>query len=192
MSAALFGVVAAASLGGGLYLLWLFARKRQLCDLFVSLGLMVLAALSILLAAQGLEALKSPLAAPLGVLVPLLISLGVVKAAAPRYWKWYGVFVVVGLVVIAALRPAVPVIHAVAGLVIFLLPIYAVLKKAAPVHFIGVAVGGVLIGVGGLALASAIMARPILPLELVVALLPWILLLMAVFYIYGFAAGVRR
>ncbi|AET32198.1 hypothetical protein P186_0750 [Pyrobaculum ferrireducens] len=52
--------------------------------------------------------------------------------------------------------------------------------------------GGVLIGVGSLALASAIMARPILPLELVVALLPWILLLMAVFYVYGFAAGVRR
>ncbi|WP_237179455.1 hypothetical protein [Pyrobaculum ferrireducens] len=130
MSAALFGVVAAASLGGGLYLLWLFARWRQLCDLFVSLGLVVLAALSILLAVQGLEALKSPLAAPLGALVPLLISLGVVKVAAPRYWKWYGVFAVVGLVVIAAFRPAVPVIHAVAGLVIFLLPIYAVLKKS--------------------------------------------------------------
>jgi hypothetical protein len=49
------------------------------------------------------------------------------------------------------------------------------------------------IGIGGVALASAAaMARPILPLELVVALLPWILLPMVIFFAYGFALGRRK
>ncbi|AFA39874.1 hypothetical protein Pogu_1847 [Pyrobaculum oguniense TE7] len=96
-----------------------------------------------------------------------------------------------GLAAISAFRPAVPAARAVAGLVIVLLPIYAVVKRTMPMHFLGVTAGGVLIGIGGLALASAAMARPILPLEVVAALLPWILLLMVLFYGYGFIMGRR-
>lgn len=183
MFQALMGLTAAISLIAAA-LIYRYTKNRELANLFVGVGLIVLAVLAALLAAQGLGALQSPLAAPLGALVPLMISLGVVKLVWPKWWKWYGLFVITGLAAIIAARPAVPAIHAVAGLVIFLLPLYAVIKKMYNIHFIGVTIGGALIGVGGMALASAAMARPILPLELVVALLPWILLLMVVFYAY--------
>ncbi|MEM1571718.1 hypothetical protein [Pyrobaculum sp.] len=177
------------ALGG--YCLYSYVKKREVGDVFVALGLFALGILSALLAAVGLTALQSPLAAPLGALTPLFISLGVFKLVLPKWWRWYLIFVVVGLAAISAFRPAVPAIHAVAGLVIVLLPIYAVVKRTMPMHFLGVTAGGVLIGIGGLALASAAMARPILPLEVVAALLPWILLLMVLFYGYGFIMGRR-
>ncbi|AAL65038.1 hypothetical protein PAE3607 [Pyrobaculum aerophilum str. IM2] len=192
MFGVVMSIVAALALGFGLFCLWRCVKTKELADLFVSIGAFVLAALALLLATQGLAALQSPLAAPLGALVPLLISLGVVKIAAAKWWKWYAVFVLVGLIAISVARTAVSVVHSIAGLVIVILPIYAVLKKKLPPHFIGVSIGGVLIGIGGVALASAVMARPILPLETVVALLPWILLLMTVFYAYGFILGVRK
>jgi hypothetical protein len=192
MFQAVIGVSGALSLAVALYLLYMYARRKEVVDVFVAVGLVVYLVLAVLLAVEGLKALESPLAAPLGALVPLLISLGVFKLVFPKLWRYYAVFVVIGIVAIAAVRATVPVIHSVAGLVIFLFPIYAVAKKLASAHFIGASLGGLTIGIGGVALASAAMARPILPLELVVALLPWILLLMVIFFAYGFALGRRR
>ncbi len=185
------GVSGVLSLLVALYLLYSYARRRELAEVFVSAGLIAYFILALLLALEGLKALESPLAAPLGALVPLLISLGVFKVVFPKWWKYYAIYVVVGIVAIATARVAVPVIHSIAGLVIFLFPIYAMMKKITPVHFIGVSLGGLTIGIGGIALASAAMARPILPLELVVALLPWILLLMSIFFAYGFLLSRR-
>jgi len=185
------GVSGVLSLLVALYLLYSYTRRGELANIFVSVGLIVYFILALLLALEGLKALESPLAAPLGALVPLLISLGVFKLVFPKWWRYYAIYVLVGVVAITIARVAVPVVHSIAGLVIFLFPIYAVAKKTMPMHFIGVSLGGLTIGIGGIALASAAMARPILPLELVVALLPWILLLMVIFFAYGFLLGRR-
>lgn len=186
------GVSGVLSLAAALYLFYSYACGKELADVFAAAGLVVYFVLALLLAMQGLKALESPLVAPLGALVPLSISLSVFKLIFPKWWRYYAVFVIIGVVAITAARPAVPVIHSVAGLVIFLFPIYAVAKRLMPVHFVGVSLGGLAIGVGGVALASAAMARPILPIELVVALLPWILLLTVVFFAYGFTLGRKK
>jgi hypothetical protein len=189
MFQAVIGVWGVLSLATALYLLYTYTRRKETADVFAATGLLVYFILAVLLVAEGLKALESLLAAPLGALVPLLISLGVFKFVFPKLWRYYTIFVVIGIVATAAVRAAVPVIHSVAGLVIFLFPIYAVVKKLMPTHFMVVSLGGLTIDIGGVALASAVMAHPILPPELVAALLPWMLLLMVIFFAYGFALG---
>jgi len=167
------------------------AKKRDLCDICFSIGLLVLGVLSLVLAATGYEALGLAVAPVLGALPPLLMSLGVVYVALPRYWKWYLIFVIVGIVAIAAVRQAVMVFHPVAGLILLALPVYAVIKKVAPPYFSLVSIGALLIGVGGVALATIAAGRPLLPLELVLAILPYVLLGTVVFMGLGALLGRR-
>jgi len=167
------------------------AKKKDLFDACFSIGLLVLGILSLILAAIGYEALGLAVAPVLGSLPPLLMSLGVVYVVLPRYWKWYLVFVVVGIGAAAAVRQAVMVFHPVAGLILLALPIYAVVKKIAPPYFSLVSVGALLIGVGGAALATIAAGRPFLPLELVLAILPYVLLGTMVFMGLGALLGRR-
>ncbi|QOJ79723.1 hypothetical protein IG193_00745 [Infirmifilum lucidum] len=80
--------------------------------------------------------------------------------------------------------------HSVAGLILLVLPIYAVARKAAPPYFALVSVGALLIGIGGVALATIAAGRPLLPLDLVLTILPYVLLGTIVFV--GAGALLRR
>jgi len=97
----------------------------------------------------------------------------------------------VGIAAIAAVRQAVMVFHPVAGLILSALPIYAVVKNAPP-YFSLVSVGALLIGVGGVALATIAAGRPLLPLEFVLSILPYVLLGTAVFMGLGALLGRRQ
>ena len=90
-------------------------KKRDLCDICFSIGLLVLGVLSLVLAAVGYEALGLAVVPILGALPPLLMSLGVVYVALPRYWKLYLIFVVVGIAAIAAVRQTVMALKSLAG-----------------------------------------------------------------------------
>jgi hypothetical protein len=81
---------------------------------------------------------------------------------------------------------AVPLFHGVAGLVIFVGPFYA---KGAPKGFWWVSVGGVLIGLGGIALAFISLGKQLLFFspEFVTLILTPLLFLMAGAYVLGFA-----
>ncbi|MEM1598730.1 MAG: hypothetical protein QXP31_02980 [Pyrobaculum sp.] len=181
-----------AGVAAGLYLLARAVNKRDLCDLCFGIGLLVLGALSLVLGVVGYGALQLPIAPALGAIPPLVLSLGVVAAVLPRYWKWYAVFVVVGVVVVSAFRPAVMVFHPVAGLVLFLLPIYGVLKRVVSAPYLLVSAGALLIGVGGVALATIAAGRPLLPLDVVLNILPAVLLGTTVFMAAGALLGKRR
>ena len=73
-----------------------------------------------------------------------------------KYFKWFALigFLAIAITSIAGLdtlkKIAVPLFHGVAGLVIFLGPFFA---KKAPQGFYWVGIGGLLIGLGGIALA---------------------------------------
>jgi hypothetical protein len=87
---------------------------------------------------------------------------------------------------------AVPIFHGVAGFVIFLGPFFA---KGAPKGFFWVGIGGALIGIGGLALASlTITGDPLFGIftnDLVFTILAPLLLLMTLAFAWGFMKDIN-
>ncbi len=97
-----------------------------------------------------------------------------------------------GIVAVAVVRQAVMAFHPVAGLLLLILPTYAVVKKITPPLFVLVSIGALLIGVGGVALATIAAGRPLLPPELVLSILPAVLLGTAVFLAGGALLGRKK
>jgi hypothetical protein len=89
----------------------------------------------------------------------------------------------------------VPIFHGVAGMIIFLLPLYlCFVKKDAPKGFGLVGIGGLLIGIGGIALAFIVSGRQLLFFshEFVLAILAPLLLLMTLAYTWGFMKDINK
>lgn len=80
-------------------------------------------------------------------------------------------------------------IHGIAGMIIFLLPIILVWTDLVKPWFVLVGVGGGLIGVGGLLLAFLKSGKPILSQELILTVLPGLLFLMTSCFVAGFLYG---
>ncbi|MBA4379951.1 MAG: hypothetical protein C0393_04580 [Anaerolinea sp.] len=79
------------------------------------------------------------------------------------------------------------VVHGIAGLVIFILPIYLSITGQAASGFSLVGVGGALIGVGGILLALLKTGKPLLSRATILKVLPGLLLLMTAAFVAGFA-----
>jgi hypothetical protein len=183
------------------YLVWRFysrwSKEKALHDIYYMMGFLVLLVSGVLLIFLGYGILASPLVLTVASLIPLGISLGVMNQYFPKYKKAYAWFALVGFLAIAitsiggmeALKKiAVPVFHGVAGLVIFLGPIYASAKGFAPKGFFWVGVGGALIGLGGIALAFLSAGSQLLffSQQFVLAILAPLLLLMSLAFAWGF------
>jgi len=152
-------------LTGGLaaYLCWFFWQrynhKKALHNIYYLMGFAVLLVSGVLLIVLGLDILASPYVLTVASLIPLGISMGLAEEYFPawkKYFKWFALigFLAIALTSIAGIeigrKISVPLFHGVAGLVIFLGPFLA---KGAPKGFWWVGIGGVLIGLGGIALA---------------------------------------
>ena len=146
-----------------IYLLWRFwtrySAKKGLYDVYYMMGFAVLLVSGLLLIFLGMGILASPYVLTVASLIPLGISMGIAEQYFPAWKKAFKWFAVVGFLAIAisaiggmdlVKKISVPLFHGVAGLVIFLGPFYA---KGAPKGFFWVGIGGVLIGLGGIALA---------------------------------------
>jgi hypothetical protein len=185
-----------------LYLVWRFiddyrlSASKPLYDIYYSISFAVLLVAGLLLIAFGYGVLQSPLVVIVAVLIPAGLSLGLVAEFLPRYEKPYLTFALVGLVAIAITRFTGPaglatvvlvVVHSVAGLLIFGLPLWAVAQGKTPLGFIGVTVGGALIGLGGIALAFLKAGRQLLFFSpgVVFAILAPLLLLMTLAFAWG-------
>lgn len=182
------------------YLCWHFyqryAKNKALHNIYYLMGAAVLLVSGLLLIFLGMDILSSPYVLTVASLIPLGISMGVAEEYYPAWKKAFKWFAVIGFLAIAvtsiggmeALKKiAVPLFHGVAGLVIFLGPFFA---KGAPKGFWWVGIGGALIGIGGLALASLSFGAPLFGIftgELVMAILTPILFLMAGAFAIGFA-----
>ena len=151
--------------------------------LFVSLGLAV----------WGLGALEIAATPVIGALYPGFLATGIL-AWRFRVWRYYLAFTLAMLALMAAgiaigYRPLAGasqgVLHSLSGLIIVLAPIYYAVRGLAPGYSILVSLGGLLISVGGLALAAIAVGSPILPLELVVFILHPILFLSALIMASG-------
>ena len=169
-------------------------------NIYYIISFAVLLVAGLLLIVFGWGALANPLVAVVATLIPLGLSMGLVAEFYQKYAKGYLIFAIIGLVVIIITRFAqvggfaifvYALVHSIAGLLVFLLPILAIKTKKAPGSFIMVTVGGVLIGVGGIALAFLKAGVPILSAETILAILAPLLLLMALAYTWGFVKKIK-
>jgi hypothetical protein len=181
------------------YLCWYFYQRynlhKALHNLYYLMGFAVLLVSGLLLIFLGLDILASPYVLTVASLIPLGISMGVAEEYYPawkRAFKWFAVigFLAIAITSIAGLdtlkKIAVPLFHGVAGLVIFLGPFFA---KGAPKGFWWVGIGGLLIGLGGIALAFISAGSQLLFFSpaLVATILTPLLFLMTGAYVLGFA-----
>jgi hypothetical protein len=159
------------------------------------MGFAVLLVSGLLLIALGMDILASPYVLTVASLIPLGISMGIAEEYYPawkKYFKWFALigFLAIAVTSIAGMadlkKIAVPLFHGVAGFVIFLGPFFA---KGAPKGFFWVGIGGLLIGLGGIALAFISVGKQLLFFspEFVGLILTPLLLLMTGAFALGFA-----
>ena len=160
----------------------------------VSFGTLLVAGL--LLIILGFEGLESQAVIIVSALIPLSLSLGLVSEHLVEYTIPYLIFCGVGFLAIAITRFSVTgriatiilaVVHGIAGLIIFLLPISLSIQGAMPAGFALVGLGGAVIGLGGLLLAFLKAGKPILSQKTILTLLPGLLFLMTAAFVCGFS-----
>jgi hypothetical protein len=189
-----------------IYLTWRFytrySKEKARHDIYYMMGFVVLLVSGLLLIFFGWDILESPFVLTVATLIPLGISMGLMHQFVPDYKKAYSWFSLVGLLAIAVTSIgdmsfksiAVSVFHGVAGLIIFGLPLYkCVVTKDAPKGFGLVGIGGLLISVGGIALAFLKAGNPLLffDKEFIFAILAPLLLLMALAFTWGFVKDIK-
>ncbi len=160
----------------------------------IAFGVLLVAGL--LLIILGLEALDSPLVVIISTVIPLSLSLGLVWEHLADWRLPYLLFVILGFLAIIITRLArmgrlatlvLAVVHGIAGLIIFILPIVLSIGGRANPGFALVGVGGALIGLGGLLLSFLKVGKPILSREIILKVLPGLLLMMTAAFVLGFA-----
>lgn len=163
----------------------------------IAFGVLLVAGL--LLIILGFDVLDSPVVVIVSTVIPLALSLGLVWEHLPAFRTLYLVFAMLGFLAVVLTR-AIPmqnklptvviaVVHGIAGLTIFLLPIAIAAQGVVRPAFALVGLGGALIGLGGLLLSFLKAGRPILSRETIFKVLPGLLLLMTLCFVAGFKYG---
>lgn len=190
-----------------LYLMYVFYTEYRAKKNLVNYNLWYIVSFTVLLVAGllliffGFAVLASPFIKIVATIIPFGIALGLIKEFYPKYYPYYLGFLSLGFLLIMLVNmnafqasAVYPVFHAIAGLTIFLVPFMVARAKITPVKFIWVGIGGGLIGIGGMALASLGFGRPLLGIftaEVVFTILTPILLLMSMSFAYGFVKKVE-
>ena len=148
------------------------------------------------------KVLALPIIGVVATLLPFGIAMGLVCEFYEKNAKFYAIFLLIGLILIAleqfgviGIKAIYPVFHSIAGFTIFAIPIIAVKNKLANSGFIWVTVGGTIIGIGGIALAFLGAEKPLLGIfteEVVFTILTPILLLMVLGFTYGFVKKMKN
>jgi len=162
----------------------------------IAFGVLLVAGLLMIII--GFEVLDSPWVVIVSTIIPLSLSLGLVAEYLPAWTTPYLIFVIAGFLAVVVTRLATPgklatftltIVHGIAGMLIFLLPIVFALSGRANPGFALVGLGGALIGVGGLLLSFLKAGKPILSQKTILTVLPALLLLMTAAFVAGFALG---
>ncbi len=190
------------------YIAWRFytrySKEKALHDIYYMMGFVVLLVSGVLLIFGGWGLLASPYVLTVATLVPLGISMGLMNQFVPKYKKAYSWFALLGLLAIAVTSIAdmpfksiaVPLFHGIAGLIIFGLPLYLTfVTKTEPKGFAMVGVGGLLIGIGGIALAFYKAGKPLFGIftgEFILMILAPLLLIMTLAFTWGFIKDINK
>lgn len=164
-----------------------------------TLGFGVLLVAGLLLIILGFEVLDSPAVVIVSTLIPLSLALGLAWQYLEAYRTLYLIFTLGGFLAVTLTRliPApgklpvftLVIVHGIAGLTIFLLPLILTTNGTTRPGFALVGLGGALIGLGGLLLSFLKAGKPILSREIIFKILPGVLLLMTAAFVAGFLFG---
>lgn len=195
-------------LGTGLIAIYLMSRflkeyieTKKHWNLYYLISFTVLTISGLLLIGLGYSILQSPIVVIVAALIPLTLAVGLVQEYFKKYSSAYLVFAIVGFVILSITRFTGPkviatlvliVVHSVAGLTIFILPLFLIKKKRVSTDFAWVTVGGTLIGIGGIALAFLKAGVPILSAQIIFMILAPLLLLMCASFSFGFINEMKR
>jgi hypothetical protein len=160
----------------------------------IAFGVLLVAGL--LLIIWGFEVLDSPMVVIVSTVIPLSLATGLVWQHLDPVRIPYLIFAIIGFLAIIITRSfpmpgklptiVLALIHGIAGMTIFLLPILLSIQGQTNPLFALVGVGGALIGLGGLLLSFLKAGRPILSRETILKVLPGLLLLMTICFVAGF------
>ena len=173
-----------------------YKKEGKLYDVYYMIGFAVLLVSGLLLIFLGWGILASPWVLTVSSLIPLGLSIGIAEQFYPKWKKYFTWYALIGFLAIAYTsfsgsplkKFAVPLFHSVAGLVLFLGPIFASKNGKAPKGYWWVGIGGMLIGIGGIALAFVSLGSQLLffSTEFILMILAPLLFLMTVAYAYGY------
>ncbi len=145
----------------------------------------------------GFDALDSPIVVILSTVIPLSLSVGLIWEYLPLWRDPYLGFAVLGFLSIIITRSiliknqlpviVLSIVHGVAGMIIFLLPLFLVFSSRVAPGFILVGLGGGLIGIGGVLFFFQRAGHPLLSRHSIVRLLPGLLLLTTAAFVLGFS-----
>jgi len=163
----------------------------------IAFGVLLVAGL--LLIILGFDVLDAPVVVIISTVIPLAISTGLVHQHLASFRIPYLIFAIIGFAAVTFTRSTqiqgklpvitIAIVHGIAGMTIFLLPIITSIRGETHPLFALVGVGGALIGIGGLLLSFLKTGRPILSRETIFKVLPSLLLLMTICFVAGFKYG---
>jgi hypothetical protein len=160
-----------------------------------TIGFGVLLVAGLLLIILGFEVLDSPVVVIISTIIPLSLSVGLVWEHLAEYRVLYLVFSILGFLAIVVTRSipqknklpviVLAIVHGMAGLTIFILPVIQTFTGLASPRFILVGLGGALIGLLGLLLSFLKTGKPILTQKTILNILPGLLLLTTCCFVLG-------
>lgn len=163
----------------------------------IAFGVLLVAGL--LLIIWGFEVLDSPMVVIVSTTIPLSLATGLVWQHLASFGTLYLIFAIIGFLAVTLTRTlpiqgkistiVLALVHGIAGMTIFLLPILLSVQGQTAPLFSLVGVGGALIGIGGLLLSFLKAGRPILSRETILKVLPGLLFLMTLCFVMGFKFG---
>lgn len=172
-----------------------FAGFGNVETMLLTLAMGVLVIASLLLLLFGFEILENKAVVVVATITPLSLSAALIFAYQPHLSTAYAIFAVLGFLAILVARysasPKVAAmvlapVHAIAGLIIFLLPVIFSLQGRSPAGFALVGIGGALFGIGGLLLAFLKSGKPLLSKEIIFSVLPALLAITTACFVLGF------
>jgi hypothetical protein len=163
----------------------------------IAFGVLLVAGL--LLFILGLDVLDSPVVVIVSTIIPISLATGLVWQHLAPFRILYLIFAIAGFAAVIWTRSiemhnrlpvlTIAIVHGIAGMTIFLLPIVTSIQGKTDSLFALVGIGGALIGLGGLLLSFLKTGRPILSREMIFKVFPGLLLLMTVCFVAGFKFG---
>ncbi len=163
----------------------------------IAFGMLLLTSLFFLI--FGLDGFSSPIPGVSSTVIPLSMGLGLVLQHLPKYGIHYLVYTVIGLILVLLTRSTryqlpvhtitVAVVHGIAGFTICIIPSAIVILGRMQLWYIFVAIGGALIGLGGIFFSMSRFEPKKLPLNVNLHFFPALLFLMTLCYVLGFHFG---
>jgi len=160
----------------------------------ISFGLLLLASLLLLLI--GFEIMENDYVAVVATLIPITLSLGLVTDKLENA-SFYSILISITFIIAVYLRffshgkialLSLGAIHLLSGSVVFILPIVLFFSKQAEIHILMISLGGIIIGIAGVALGFLKTGKLIEIKEKIFSLFPTVLFLTTLAFVIGLMA----